>query len=173
MATENQNLSEYNLDSVPKASALRIALLVSEWNNEITDNLLKGAKETLEALQFEPDNLIVRRVPGAYELPIAAQFACKTLHVDAVICLGSVVRGETSHFDYVCQAVAQGVKDVSLKFDIPVVFGILTDDTMQQGLDRSGGKHGNKGVEAAVTAVKMAHLKINLGELSSSGTIGF
>lgn len=162
MATENNNLSEIDLSTVPDASPYSFAIVASEWNNQITDNLLKGAHDTLLRAGAWESRIEVYRVPGAYELPSAAQMILEKRKVDAVICIGSVIRGETSHFDYVCEAVAQGVKDVGLKYNKPVIFGVLTDDHLQQSIDRSGGKHGNKGDEAGVTAIKMAHLQANL-----------
>ena len=162
MATVNKNLSDHDIHAIPDASPYSFAIVASEWNNQITDNLMQGAYDTLIKAGAKEECVEVYRVPGAYELPSAAQMILEKRDVDAVICIGSVIRGETSHFDYVCEAVAQGVKDVGLKYNKPVIFGVLTDDNLQQSIDRSGGKHGNKGDEAGVTAIKMAHLQATL-----------
>jgi len=155
MATVNHNLSDYDRDSVPSAADMRIAIVVSEWNEEITNGLLNGAHNTLLNQGATTDNVLVKYVPGSFELPLGAQFVLEELAVDAVICLGAVIRGETSHFDYVCEATAMGIKDVGLKYNKPVIFGVLTDDNIEQSRARSGGMHGNKGDEAAITAIKM------------------
>lgn len=163
MATANQNLSNYDFDSVPDASAMRVGIVVSEWNEQITTGLLNGACSTLLKHGLNKDNLSIHYVPGGFELPLGAQFLLESsTNFDAIICLGCVIQGETRHFDFVCQGITQGVKDVSLKYNTPVIFGVLTDNTLQQSIDRSGGKHGNKGDEAAITAIKMAHLKSEL-----------
>ncbi|MGD1845792.1 MAG: 6,7-dimethyl-8-ribityllumazine synthase [Salibacteraceae bacterium] len=162
MATANQNLSDYDYESVPEATGMRFGVVVSEWNHAITSALAEGAIATLQRHGAAPDDILVHHVPGSYELPFGAQLVLESSNVDAVICLGSVIRGETSHFDFVCQAVSQGIKDVGLAYHLPVVFGVLTDDNLQQAKDRSGGRHGNKGDEAAVTAIKMVALQNNL-----------
>ena len=160
MATAGNNLSEYDPDKVPNGKHLQIGIVVAEWNGNITEPLLHGAKNTLIAKGVAAANITVYWVPGSYELPLGAQFMLEsTPSLDGVICLGCVIQGETKHFDFVCEAVAQGVKDVGLKYNKPVIFGVLTDNLLQQSLDRSGGKHGNKGDEAAVAFLKMAHLK--------------
>lgn len=135
-----------------------LTIVKAEWNVEITDKLLAGAMTLLSQAGVPEKNIRVLNVPGSFELPLGAQWALEHHHSDAVICLGAVIRGETPHFDYVCQAVSAGIKDVALKFNKPVIFGVLTDDTPQQSHDRSGGKHGNKGTEAAATALKMLAL---------------
>ena len=155
MATANKNLSDYDINSIPDASNMVFGIVVSEWNKDITSGLLNGAYTTLVDNGATKDNIIVKSVPGAFELPLGAQTLFEKTDVDAVICLGSVIQGETKHFDFVCEGAALGIKDVSLKYNKPCVFGVLTDNTMQQAIDRSGGKHGNKGDEAAVTAIKM------------------
>ena len=157
MATEGKNLSDYNAEAVPPADGLSFGIAVSEWNGEITGNLLKGALQGLKENGVEDEAITVHHVPGSFELPLGAQLLLED-GVDAVICIGSVIRGETAHFDFVCQACAQGVKDVSLKFGKPVIFGVLTDDNIEQSRARSGGAHGNKGTEAAISAIKMAYL---------------
>ena len=159
MATANKNLSDYNYNDVPSAEGMNFGIAVAEWNSEITEGLFKGAKEALLACGCIDANIIRKNVPGSFELPLAAQFFFESSKVDAVICLGSVIQGETKHFDYVCQTTSLGIKDVSLKYNKPVIFGVLTDNTMQQAIDRSGGKHGNKGTEAAISAIKMLSLK--------------
>lgn len=155
MATVNKNLSDYDIDSIPDASKMVFGIVVSEWNKDITSGLLNGAYSTLVDNGAKKDNILVKSVPGAYELPLGAQTLFENTNVDAVICLGSVIQGETKHFDFVCQGAALGIKDVALKYNKPCVFGVLTDNTLQQAIDRSGGKHGNKGDEAAITAIKM------------------
>ncbi len=165
MATENKNLSEF--EDLPKVNPdWRIAIVKAEWNTEITDGLYDGAMDLLINAHIVGNNIESMTVPGSFELPLGAQWAIEKLNVDAVICLGSVVRGETAHFDYVCQSVSQGIKDVSIETGVPVIFGVLTDDNMDQARARSGGKHGNKGVEAAVTALKMLHLRDSLEQRS-------
>lgn len=158
MATANQNLSEHDASKVPSAEGMHISIVVAEWNEQITSNLLKGAKETLLKFGLKEENLLIKYVPGSFELPLSAQFLLEKTNTDAVVCIGSVIQGETKHFDFVCEAVSQGIKDVSLKFNKPVIFGVLTDNTLQQSIDRSGGKYGNKGDEAAITAIKMVDL---------------
>lgn len=162
MATVNKNLSEYDASTVPNGATMKIALVVSEWNEEITNGLGQGAYDTLIKHGVTPDNIHLHRVPGAYELPLGAQFCIESFAPDAVICIGSVIRGETEHFTFVCDSAATGIKDVSLKYNTPVIFGVLTDDHIQQSRDRSGGKYGNKGDEAAITALKMVGLKRTL-----------
>lgn len=158
MATTN--LSNYNFDDVPSANGMKIAIVYATWNKEITNGLLKGAKQTLIECGCNEQDIIINKVPGSFELGLGAQFLLeKDTSIDAVICLGSVIQGETKHFDYVCQTTANAIKDVSLKYNKAVIFGVLTDNNQQQAIDRSGGKLGNKGVEAAVTAIEMVSLK--------------
>jgi 6,7-dimethyl-8-ribityllumazine synthase len=136
---------------------MRFAIIVSEWNNHITENLYKGAIQTLISSGSKQKNIVRIDVPGSFELVFGAKIAAKC-NYDAIICLGSVIKGETDHFHYVCNAVSLGIKDLNVHGDIPVVFGVLTDDNEQQAIDRSGGKLGNKGIEAAITAIKMSVL---------------
>ena len=157
MATINNNLSDFNKDSLPDASDMKIGIVVSQWNNKITDGLFNGAFTTLIESGVSENNIEKIEVPGSFELIFGAKLLSRK-DVDAIICLGSVVQGETKHFDYVCQAVSNGIKDLNIGLNIPVIFGVLTDNTMQQAINRSGGKHGNKGIEAAITAIKMVHL---------------
>lgn len=133
----------------------KIALVVSEWNDQVTDALLAGAIEVLKSQGIKKDNLFIKYVPGSFELTLGAQFLASEKKIDAVICLGCVIQGETRHFDFICEAVANGLTNVGLKYNKPVIFGVLTTNTLQQALDRAGGKHGNKGEEAAFTAIKM------------------
>jgi 6,7-dimethyl-8-ribityllumazine synthase len=160
MATTGKNLSEYDKNALPFAEGLRIGIVVSEWNASITENLFQGALQTLLEIGIARNNIVRLNVPGSFELIYGSRWLATHENLGAVVALGSVIRGETPHFDYVCSAVAQGIKDLNLQLDIPVIFGLLTDDNEQQALDRSGGKHGNKGVECAVAAVKMARLQI-------------
>ncbi len=162
MATVNNNLSDYDINSVPNASNMVFGIVVSEWNEKITKGLLNGAYSTLLKHGASEDNITVKFLPGAFELPLGAQTMLEKTNVDAVICLGSVIQGETKHFDFVCEGAALGIKDVSLKYNKPVIFGVLTDNNEQQAIDRSGGKHGNKGDEAAVTAIKMVDFQKNI-----------
>jgi len=158
MATENKNLSLYDKSLLPDASALRFGLVVSEWNSEITENLFRGAQDALLDCGVVPENITRWNVPGSFELPFGCKKMINSHTMDAVIAIGSVIRGETRHFDFVCEAVAHGVKDLNISTDTPVIFCVLTDDTLQQAKARSGGKHGNKGTEAAIAAIKMAVL---------------
>ena len=161
MATKENNLSQFERSQY-KIQDSRFAVIVSEWNSDVTESLYDGAYETLIELGADKQHIQKHHVPGSYELVTAAQWLAQKADIDAVICLGCVIQGETRHFDFICQAVAQGIKDVSLKFDKPVIFGVLTTDTKQQALDRAGGKHGNKGDEAGYTAAKMVALKNSL-----------
>ena len=158
MATENKNLSDYDKATIPNAKGYRFGIVVSEWNPEITEGLFNGAKSTLVDCGVPEDQIIRWNVPGSYELIYGSKKMLLSQQVDAVIAIGSVIQGETKHFDFVCSAAAQGIKDLNVQFDTPVIFCVLTDNTMQQAIDRSGGKHGNKGTEAAIAAIKMASL---------------
>jgi len=159
MASKNKNLSSYSDKNVSNVKTRVFALIVSEWNDQVTEALFSGAFQTLVDHGVAPENIRRMDVPGSFELPLAAQWMAKKKKVDAVICLGVVIQGETRHFEFISQAVAQGIKDVGLKYNKPVIFGVLTTDTLKQALDRAGGKHGNKGDEAAITAIKMVSLK--------------
>ncbi len=159
MATINKNLSHYDKDRVPSAKNFRFGIVVSEWNNDITDGLYEGALETLLENDADEDNIIQWGVPGSFELIYSSKRMIETQNVDAVIAIGSVIQGETKHFDFVCEGVAQGIKDLNVQTDVPVIFCVLTDNNLQQAIDRSGGVHGNKGTEAAVAAIKMAYLR--------------
>ncbi len=163
MATINKNLSEYNPETVPSGAEMTIGIVVAEWNHNVTGNLLAGAKQTLLENGVMEENIHITWVPGSFELPLGAQFLLENDKVDGVVCLGCVIQGETKHFDFVCQGTTQGIMDLNLKYNKPVIFGLLTDNTLQQSLDRSGGKHGNKGIECAITAIKMIAIKKQLG----------
>jgi 6,7-dimethyl-8-ribityllumazine synthase len=159
VATVNKNLSHYDKDSIPNGADFKIGIVVSEWNENITFNLLKGAKEALLENGVKEENIHVHYAPGSFELPLASQWLLEKEDIDGVVAIGSVIQGETKHFDFVCNATAQGVKDVGLKYNKPAIFCVLTDNNLQQATDRSGGKHGNKGIEAAIACIKMVHLK--------------
>jgi len=161
MATENTNLSNYDSTSLPDATRFRFGIVVSEWNPTITKGLLRGAVDTFLDCGVDQSNIQTIHVPGSFELIYGAKKMQQQL-VDAVIAIGSVIKGETKHFDFVCDGVTQGIKDLNILHDVPVIFCVLTDDTLQQSIERSGGIHGNKGVEAAITAIKMAHLSHTL-----------
>ena len=155
MASSSKNLSQHSGKNIQKMVDKRFAVIVSEWNEEVTESLYNGAVETLVKYGVKKENIIRKNVPGSFELSLAAQWMAEKADINAVICLGCVIQGETRHFDFICDAVAQGLTHVSLKFNKPVIFGVLTPNTQQQALDRAGGKHGNKGDEAAITAIKM------------------
>ncbi|PIF06020.1 MAG: 6,7-dimethyl-8-ribityllumazine synthase [Draconibacterium sp.] len=159
MATKN--FSDYNVDAVPHAENMRFGIVVSEWNIEITSALASGAVNTLLKHGATDDNIQIKYVPGSFELPLGAQFFAEFENVDAVIMLGCVIQGETRHFDFICDAVTRGAVDLNLKYNKPFIFGVLTTENKQQALDRAGGKLGNKGDEAAITAIKMVNLKNN------------
>lgn len=142
-----------------KSDKFRIAILISEWHIEITEALYEGALKTLVKSGVKSKNIFKKYVPGSFELPLAAQFFAKQKNIDAVICLGCIIQGETKHFDFIAQSVANGIMDVGLKFNKPVIFGVLTPNNEQQAIDRTGGKYGNKGDEAAFAALKMLALK--------------
>lgn len=161
MATENKNLSDYDKATIPNAKDFRFGIVVSEWNGAITEALYEGAKGALSDNGVSPANIMRWDVPGSFELIYGCKRMQETQKLDAVIAIGSVIQGETKHFDFVCSATAQGIKDLNVQSDTPVIFCVLTDDNMQQAIDRSGGKHGNKGTEAAIAAIKMAALRAN------------
>lgn len=159
MDKKKKNLSEHDLNTVPDASKMRFGIVVSEWNDEITFALRDGAVDFLKQHGAKDIYIDVHYVPGSFELPLGAKFLVQTQRYDAVICLGCVIQGETRHFEFICNAVADGITRVGLDYDLPVIFGVLTPNSWEQAKDRAGGKHGNKGDEAAVTAIKMVHLK--------------
>jgi len=137
---------------------MKFGIVVSDWNREITWALLKGALSTLKKHGTLEENILVRHVPGSFELTLGAQLIAEYEDTDGVICLGCVIKGETPHFDYICQGVTQGITELNIKYSIPFIYGVLTTYTLQQARERAGGAHGNKGDEAAVTAIKMVSL---------------
>ena len=155
MATSLQNLSSYDSSKFPDISDKRFGLVVAEWNRELTDTLSEGAYGTLLKHGAKPENIFRNSVPGSFELTLGAQLLAQHEEIDAVVCLGVVIKGDTKHDDYICHAVAQGLTAVALKFNKPVIFGLVTTNTLEQAWDRAGGQHGNKGVEAAVAAIQM------------------
>lgn len=156
MATNLKNLSVFNTENV-SAKGMKIAIVVAEWNEHITFALRDGAIKTLINLGAEESDIRIDYVPGTYELAMGAQIVAR-YHPDAIITIGCVIQGETPHFDYICQGASLGIMQAGLSANIPVIFGVLTTNNEQEALDRCGGKHGNKGDEAAYTAVKMAFL---------------
>jgi 6,7-dimethyl-8-ribityllumazine synthase len=171
MSSANKNLSEYNAADIPSAEGMRFGIVVSDWNTSITHALLDGCREALLQHGATENNLHILHVPGSYELPFGAKLLLGSQSLDAVICLGCVITGETKHNEYINSSVAQALIMLGLTANVPCIFGVLTPDNEQQALDRAGGKHGNKGVEAAVTAIEMAALKKGLKK--SKSTIGF
>ena len=159
MATANKNLSNYDKNTIPNAKDFRFGIVVSEWNDHITNGLFNGAEAALLDCGALSHNIISWDVPGSFELIYGAKKMIETQNLDAVIVIGCVVKGETMHFEFVCEGVTQGIKDLNVMQDVPVIFCLLTDNNMQQSIDRSGGKHGNKGTEAAIAAIKMAQLR--------------
>lgn len=159
MTEKKKNLSEFTPFEFSSAQNTRIGIVVSEWNDRITDSLLNGAKESLLEHGVLEENIVVHHVPGSFELPLGAKWMLENTSVDAVICIGCIIQGETRHFDFIAQAVADGIMNVGLHFSKPVIFSVLTCNTMEQAEDRAGGKHGNKGVEGAVSALKMLKLE--------------
>ncbi|MFB2120320.1 6,7-dimethyl-8-ribityllumazine synthase [Parapedobacter sp. 2B3] len=158
MASHHKNLSDFSHIEVASAAPYRFGIVVSQWNAEVTGALLDGAYEALIKHGASEENIQVVQVPGSYELTGGADILLRDRQLDAVICLGCVIQGETRHFDFICSAVAHGITQVALKHNKPAIFGVLTTDNLQQALDRAGGKHGNKGEEAAITAIQMAAL---------------
>jgi 6,7-dimethyl-8-ribityllumazine synthase len=158
MATSTKNLSVYDKKTIPNAKNLRFGIVVSEWNSKITEGLFKGAETALLDCGVKQGNILRWNVPGSFELTFGCKKMIQQNNPDAVIAIGSVIRGETKHFDFVCSATAQGIKDLNVITDTPVIFCVLTDENLQQAKDRSGGKYGNKGTEAAIAAIKMALL---------------
>lgn len=170
MSSSNRNLSQVEGASLENAADFRFGIVWSEWNLEVTEALKNGALKTLLAAGAKEENIIVRTVPGSFELTLGAQYLAEYSKVDAIICLGCVIQGETRHFDFICDAVAKGITNLNIKYNKPFIFGVLTPDNQQQALDRSGGKHGNKGDEAAITAIKMLSLAKSF---KSNRSLGF
>lgn len=162
MASELKNLSSYNPETVPSAENMKFGIVVSEWNHNITGALLEGAVETLVKHGAKKDNIIIRYVPGSFELVAGARMMAEKTDVDSVICLGCVIKGDTPHFDYVCAGATQGIAELNVRYDKSFIFGVITTNNLQQALDRCGGKLGNKGTECAITAIKMIDMFWNL-----------
>jgi 6,7-dimethyl-8-ribityllumazine synthase len=162
MATRNRQVTSYSEGAIPSGAGFSIGLIVAEWNADITNALLDACVNTLLAHHTAKDNIVTLRVPGSFELPSAAQMLLESRELDAVICLGCIIKGDTKHDEYIANAVAQGIMIVSIDYSTPVVFGVLTTNTLEQALDRAGGKFGNKGEEAAITALKMAAVRRSL-----------
>lgn len=158
MSSIHKNLSDFSHINIKSAKDFKFAIIVSQWNAEVTGALLNGAVDGLLKNGASENDIQIIEVPGSYELVSGADMVLRNKDFDAIICLGCVIQGETRHFDFICDAVANGISNVSIKHNKPVVFGVLTTDTIQQALERSGGKHGNKGEEAAITAIQMAHI---------------
>lgn len=152
------NLSDHDPNTIPNGADFKIGIVTAEWNPQITDAMAQGALDTLLHYGVKEENILVMHVPGSFELTHGAQLLLQTTHCDAVICIGCVIQGETRHFDFICEAVANGITNLSLQEKCPVIFSVLTTNDMQQALDRAGGKHGNKGIEGAITALKMCGL---------------
>lgn len=162
MATSIKNLSDYDKNIISNGADYKIGIVVSEWNEQITEALLEGALKTLKEHGVQDNHLAVKRVPGAFELPLGAQYLLEQKKLDGVLTIGTVIQGETKHFDFVCNGATQGIMQVMLKYNTPISFCVLTDNNIQQSIDRSGGKHGNKGVECAVSLLKMIQLQRSL-----------
>lgn len=163
MATHLKNLSDFSTSSIPSSKGMKFEIVVAEWNVEITGALLQGAVDILKKQGTSEDDIRIHWVPGSFELPTGARYVIQS-NCDAVICLGCVIQGETRHFDFICSAVAHGCTDLAIQYNKPVIFGVLTPNTQEQAMDRAGGKHGNKGDEAAVTAIKMVALKNSVSQ---------
>jgi 6,7-dimethyl-8-ribityllumazine synthase len=155
MATSLKNLDDYKKENFKDISEKTIGIVVAEWHNDITDVLCAGAIETLLKHGAKKENIFINTVPGSFELTFGAQLMAQQEEVDAVICIGVVIKGDTKHDDYINHAVANGLTNVSLKFNKPVAFGLVTTNNLEQALDRAGGKHGNKGIEAAAAVIGM------------------
>jgi len=159
MASKLKNLSKTEGSKVPSAKKMKFAIVYAEWNSKVTNALKDGALKTLLKQGADKKNIFIHAVPGSFELTLGAQYMAAHTKADAIICLGCVIQGETRHFDFICDAVANGITQLNIKYNKPFIFGVLTTDNQKQAVDRAGGKHGNKGDEAAVTAIKMLHLK--------------
>lgn len=158
------NFSSNDQGKIPSAADMRFGIVVSDWNHDVTWSLLDGAVKTLKMYGVSDDNIVIKHVPGSFELTLGAQFIAEYDDVDAIICLGCVIQGETPHFTYICQSVTQGITQLNLDYNFPFIFGVLTTNNIREALDRAGGKHGNKGIESAVTAIRMAALQHEMGK---------
>lgn len=159
MATALSNLSSYDSTAVPHGKGKRIGIVVSDWNSSVTHSLLSGATETLLKFDVAPEDIVIEHVPGSFELTYAAKVMIEKGELDCIILLGCVIQGETPHFTFVCDSVTEGATQLNLKYDVPVIFGLLTTLSLDQAQARAGGRHGNKGDEAAITALKMMELQ--------------
>lgn len=171
MSSADKNLSEYNKEEIPSAEKFNFGIVTAEWNHEITDALRKGCYDSLIEHGAKAENIHSIKVPGTFELPAGARMLAQSKKVDAVICIGCVIKGETSHNEYINNSVAMALQQLSIASGKAFIFGVLTPNDQEQALDRAGGKHGNKGVEAAITAIQMAALKAKLNNPEKS--IGF
>lgn len=171
MASEHKNLSVFEGSDIPNAVDMKFGIVWAEWNHKTTNALMKGAYDTLIKHGAKAENIVTKTVPGAFELTLGAQYMAEMGQVDAIICIGCVIQGDTKHFDFICDAVAKGITNLNLKYNKPFIFGVLTVNTQEQADDRTGGKHGNKGDEAAVTAIKMLAMKNSFEENKTK--IGF
>ncbi len=162
MASASKNLSQYDDNNIPSAAEMSFGIVVSEWNQQITHQLYEGCRETLIKHGAQEEQIHTLQVPGSFELPTGGKLLAGRHKLDAVVCIGCVIQGETRHNEYINTAVAHGLTNLSIATSIPFIFGVLTPDTEEQALDRAGGKHGNKGIEAAVTAIRMAAIKKDL-----------
>jgi len=169
MSSKDQNLSEGTKQKLKSVEGFSFAIIVSDWNEDITYSLRDACIETLKQNGAKKENILIRHVPGAFELPLGARLIMGQEKVDAAICLGCVIKGETDHDIYINNAVAGGIMNLGLTSKKPVIFGVLTPNTKEQALDRAGGAFGNKGVEAAVTAIKMVHMAKPNNEKKSIG----
>jgi len=159
MVTNLNSNSKNDENVMPDGQSMKFGIVLAEWNSSVTEAMLCGAINTLKECKVKEENIIVKYVPGSIELTAGAKLFAELTDVDAVISIGCVIEGETKHFDYVCESVVYGITELNLKYSIPFIFCVLTTHTLQQALDRAGGKHGNKGSECALTAVRMVELK--------------
>lgn len=164
-ASNQKNISFYNAELISVVKSMKFGIVVAEWNSEITETLYNGAVKILLQHEIESVNIFRKNVPGSFEIPLAAQFLAEYLKVDAVICIGCVIQGATRHFDFICNAISQGLISLNLKYNKPFIFGILTPNSLEQAKERAGGKYGNKGEEAAMTAIKMAALQKEISKI--------
>ncbi len=164
MGTGLKGMSDFRPGEIPSASDMMFGIVVAEWNPEITGALLDAAVKTLLSAGAKEENIIVKYVPGSFELTLGGQLMAENGDLDAVICIGCVIQGETPHFDYICRSVTYGITDLNMNYNMPFIFGVLTTLDLEQARDRAGGKHGNKGEEAAISAIKMAALQRGLEE---------
>ena len=170
MSSADKNLSHLEGTPVGSAAPYKFGIVYAAWHHQVTGALLEGAKKTLLQYGADANNLVIKEVPGTFELTLGAQYLAEMTPVDAIICIGCVIQGETKHFDFICDAVAKGITNLNVAYRLPVIFGVLTPNTMEQAMDRAGGKHGNKGDEAAITAIKMLELR---DSFKSGNSVGF